>query len=117
MQGISSKDAGRWWTVQRGGGPVVATAIHDGHELRPEIADAIRLPEIERLREEDPFTGQAIVDVPTHVIAHRSRFEFDLNRGHDEAIYLTSEQCWGLDLWHEPPTPELVERSLAVHAT
>jgi hypothetical protein len=116
MQGISPKDAGRWWTVQRGGGPVVATAIHDGHELRPEVAEAVRLPEIERLREEDPFTGQAVVDVPTHVIVHRSRFEFDLNRGGDEAIYLTSEQCWGLDLWREPPKPELVERSLSVHA-
>ena len=27
----------RWWTVQRGPGPVVATAIHDGHDLRPEV--------------------------------------------------------------------------------
>jgi len=25
--------AERWWTVQHGPGPVVATAIHDGHEL------------------------------------------------------------------------------------
>jgi len=32
----------RWWTAQRGPGPVVATAIHDGHDLRPEIAAAIK---------------------------------------------------------------------------
>jgi hypothetical protein len=94
----------------------VATAIHDGHELRPEVAEVIRLSREQRLREEDPFTGQAILDVPTHVIAHRSRFEFDLNRGADEAVYLTSEQSWGLDLWSEPPPPDLVERSLAIHA-
>ena len=94
----------------------MATAIHDGHELRPEIAKLIRLSEEERLREEDPFTGQAILDVPTNIIAHRSRFEFDLNRGRDEAIYVTSEQCWGLDLWREPPAPDLVERSLSIHA-
>jgi N-formylglutamate amidohydrolase len=109
-------DTGRWWTVQRGAGPIVATAIHDGHELRPEIAHIIRLSDDERLREEDPFTGQAVLDVPTHVIAHRSRFEFDLNRGTDEAIYLTREQSWGLDVWSEPPPPDLVERSLAIHA-
>ena len=42
MQRNSPKDPGRWWTVQRGGGPVVATAIHDGHELRPEVADVMR---------------------------------------------------------------------------
>jgi hypothetical protein len=116
MQKDSPNDSGRWWTVQRGAGPIVATAIHDGHDLRPEVAGIIQLSEAERLREEDPFTGQAIFDVPTHVIAHRSRFEFDLNRGRDEAIYLTSEQSWGLDVWREPPLPDSVERSLAIHA-
>ena len=106
----------RWWTVQRGPGPVVATAIHDGHDLRPEIAAAIKLPDADRLREEDPFTGQAILDVPTHVLAHRSRFEFDLNRGADGAVYETPEQCWGLDVWKTALLPEMVERSLAIHS-
>jgi N-formylglutamate amidohydrolase len=96
------RDTGRWWTVQRGAGPILATAIHDGHELRPEIAEIICLTEDKRLREEDPFTGQAILDVPTHIIAHRSRFEFDLNRGSDEAIYLTREQSWGLRAYRRP---------------
>jgi hypothetical protein len=109
-------DAGRWWTVQRGAGPVLATAIHDGHDLRPDIADAMKLTEMDRLREEDPFTGQAVLDVPTHIIAHRSRFEFDLNRGEDEAVYRTPEQAWGLDLWKEPLQPGAVAQSLAIHA-
>ena len=115
MTNKSPRDAGRWWTVQRGAGPIVATAIHDGHDLRPEVAAIIQLSDEDRLREEDPFTGQTICDVPTHIIAHRSRFEFDLNRGADEAIYLTREQSWGLDVWSEPPSPELVERSLTLH--
>src|SRR5687768_12156648 len=114
MQRNFPGDNGRWWTVQRGGGPIVATAIHDGHELRPEVADFMRLSDMERLREEDPFTGQAILDVPTHIIAHRSRFEFDLNRGAAEAVYQTAEQSWGLEVWREPPPPDLVERSLAI---
>ena len=42
------------------------------------------LSDADRLREEDPFTGQAVRGLPQHVIAHRSRFEFDLNRGADE---------------------------------
>jgi len=116
MHRNSPKDTSRWWTIQRGAGPILATAIHDGHELRAEVGDIMRLSGGERLREEDPFTGQAIVDVPTHIIAHRSRFEFDLNRARDEAVYLTSEQSWGLDLWSEQPSPGLVERSLAIHA-
>ncbi|MEO7602680.1 MAG: N-formylglutamate amidohydrolase [Sphingomicrobium sp.] len=106
----------RWWTVQRGSGPIVAAAIHDGHELRPDVAAAMILPDADRLREEDPFTGQAIVDVATHVIVHRSRFEFDLNRGADGAVYETPEQCWGLLVWADRPGPALVEESLAIHA-
>ena len=74
------------------------------------------LNDAERLREEDPFTGRAIRDVPTHVIAHRSRFEFDLNRGAVDAVYQTPEQCWGMEVWRQPPGQSLVEGSLAIHA-
>ena len=116
MTAAPNTDCDSWWTLARGAGPVVATAIHDGHGLRTEVAEAIKLPESDRLREEDPFTGQAIIDVPTHVIVRRSRFEFDLNRGPDGAVYQTPEQCWGLDVWHSPPGTELVERSLAIHS-
>ncbi|GAA4710852.1 N-formylglutamate amidohydrolase [Sphingomonas lutea] len=105
------------WTVAHGPGPIVATAIHDGHDLRPEIAAAMKLPDADRLREEDPFTGQAVLDVPTHVVVHRSRFEFDLNRGPDGAVYETPEQCWGLDVWHQRPDKALVQRSLDLHAS
>jgi hypothetical protein len=107
----------RWWTVQRGPGPVLATAIHDGHELRPEVAAAMALSDEDRLREEDPFTGQAILDVPTHIIAHRSRFEFDLNRGADEAIYRTPEQSWGLTVWKSECDEATCAESLDLHAS
>ena len=104
------------WRAARGEGPVVATAIHDGHGLRDEVRAAIKLADGDRLREEDPFTGQAVEGVPNHVIAMRSRFEFDLNRGADAAVYVGPEQCWGLDIWHAPPSDDLVARSLALHA-
>ena len=106
----------RWWTVTRGPGPVVATAIHDGHDVRPAIANAMILPSGERLREEDPFTGQAVTEVPTHIVVHRSRFEFDLNRSAESAIYLTPEQCWGLRVWEEGLDRGVIDESLGIHA-
>ena len=106
----------RWWTVRHGPGPVVATAIHDGHDLRDEAADVMALPEAERLREEDPFTGEAVLDVPTHVIVHRSRFEFDLNRPPEGAIYRTPDQSWGLQVWEGELDDDCAARSLAIHA-
>ena len=74
------------------------------------------MSDADRLREEDPFTGQAIVDVPTHFIAHRSRFEADLNRAADSAVYRTPEDAWGLQLWREPPPQTVVEGSLDYHS-
>lgn len=104
-----------WWTMQRGDDSIVATAIHDGGRLRPEVAAAMALTPAQRLREEDAFTGQAIVDVPTHVIPCRSRFEADLNRAADEAVYLRPEQSWGLRVWRTPPPERLVRHSLRYH--
>jgi hypothetical protein len=101
--------------MQRGEGPVVAAAIHDGHGLRAEVAAAMALPDADRLREEDPYTGQAIVGVPTHLIAHRSRFEADLNRDPGSAVYRTPEQCWGLQVWHGELDEAIAERSLDYH--
>lgn len=106
----------RWWTVARGASPVVASAIHDGHGLRAEVAAAMALSDGDRLREEDPFTGQAVAGVDNHIIVHRSRFEFDLNRGADAAIYETPEQSWGLNVWSGQPDRALFDRSLAIHA-
>jgi hypothetical protein len=104
-----------WWTMQRGDDMVVATAIHDGAGLRAELEAMIALPVAQRLREEDPHTGQAIVDVPTHVIARRSRFEVDLNRAEADAVYLAPAQCWGLQPWLQPPDARMVETSRRLH--
>ena len=77
-----------WWTVHRGNSPVVATAIHNGRGVPPELAARMRLPAEDRLREEDPFTEFIIRDVPNRIVVHRSRFAVDLNRSRDQAIYL-----------------------------
>jgi len=114
-RGEEVPEPGPLWTVHTGDSPVVATAIHDGHELRPEIRQLIRLPDAERLREEDPFTGAWTTIAPTRVVVHRSRFEVDMNRPREGAVYRTPEECWGLDVWHEPPSADVLERSYTEH--
>jgi hypothetical protein len=80
-------------------GPVLATAIHAGHDLRDEIAARTALDDAARLREEDPFTDLLIPEVCTSVVVRRSRFELDLNRPRERAVYRRPEDAWGLELW------------------
>jgi N-formylglutamate amidohydrolase len=103
---------GTAWTIVAGEGPVIATAIHDGHALREEVKAALALDERERRREEDEHTGYWASRFSTHAVVHRSRFEFDVNRPRDAAVYLAPEHAWGLSLWRSPPVPELIARSL-----
>jgi N-formylglutamate amidohydrolase len=96
-----------------GDGPIVATAIHDGHALRAECLACIGLDEATRFREEDPYTARIAAVVPTRLIATRSRFEVDLNRPRASAVYRCAADAWGLEVWRAPPTDEAVARSLA----
>jgi N-formylglutamate deformylase len=91
--------------------PMVATAIHAGHELRPSIACRSALDDATRLREEDPFTDRLTAVGGSTVVAHRSRFEVDLNRPGESAVYRTPDDAWGLELWLEPLSADDVERS------
>lgn len=101
--------------IVRGHGPVVATAIHAGHDVRAELIDRLALSAEDRRREEDPYTDQLTEAFPTRVIVERSRFEVDLNRPRDGAVYMTPGQAWGLDVWSDPPDAEMVECSLRLH--
>lgn len=104
-----------WWTVHRGLSPVLGTAIHNGHEIRGAVEALLAISDDDRLREEDPFTEFVIRDVPNRIVFHRSRFEIDLNRPREAAVYLSPEQAWGMDIWSERPAPETVEASLHMH--
>lgn len=112
---MAAQNPPAWWTLQLGDDPIVATAIHDGHGLGAATSAVMALADDARLREEDPHTGQAILDIPTHVVSLRSRFEADLNRGLDQAVYLTPEQSWGLHVWHAPPEGALLRDMHAYH--
>ena len=42
------------WTIIEGDSPIVAAAIHNGHELRPELEAFMGADPEDRRREEDP---------------------------------------------------------------
>jgi hypothetical protein len=107
--------AADWWTLNRGFSPILGTAIHNGHKVRDDVEALMSLSGSDRLREEDPFTEFVIRDLSNRIIFHRSRFEVDLNRPREAAVYLSREQAWGMDIWKEKPPPATVEQSLAVH--
>lgn len=97
---------------KRGTSPIIAAAIHDGHDTHPRIDRRMSLSERERLREEDPWTGEWTQVAKTQIVGLRSRFEVDLNRPREEAVYQTPSQAWGLDIWKTPPDPATVAACL-----
>ncbi|RLA03324.1 MAG: N-formylglutamate amidohydrolase [Gammaproteobacteria bacterium] len=104
---------GDLWIEHEGEGPVFATAVHAGHKVRRELLPILALDDIERSREEDPYTDYWVKVAPSWLVPTRSRFEVDLNRPRDEAVYLTPEVAWGLHVWKQPPEAEMVAKSLA----
>ena len=92
--------------------PIVTTAIHDGHQLSMDHLRLFALSEIDRLREEDPFTGVWAKMSDNHVVARMSRFEFDLNRPPENAIYLSPSDAWGLNVWKTEPPEEVTQNAL-----
>lgn len=103
------------WTVELGSGPLLATAIHNGHEMLPDLAARSALPVEDRLREEDPHTGVIATAIPTYVVVSSSRFTVDLNRRRQSAVYRSPEDAWGLDLWVEPLTDADIAAALEIY--
>lgn len=101
------------WEIYTENGPLAATAIHNGHRVRTEAAEIMALSEEGRLREEDPFTGDWTTVGNTRIIGLHSRFEVDLNRPREKAVYIAPEDAWGLQVWKTRPSPEIIAASLA----
>ncbi len=95
--------------------PIVGAAIHDGHQVRDEIRERMRLDESGRFHEEDPHTRLWARCAPSHIVGCRSRFEFDLNRPPDKAVYSVPDDAWGLEVWNEPLPDTIVARSMELY--
>src|SRR5437764_14872286 len=107
--------AGDACTSGEGGGPVVACAVHAGSEVRAEALRLMAIRRRQRFVEEDPYTDQLTAVASTSVVVHRSRFEVDLNRTRDRAVYRTPGDAWGLTVWRSPLPEALRQRSLRLH--
>jgi len=71
----------------------------------------MHLQEHERFREEDPYTAY-VADLPvSRIIVETSRFQTDLNRRREEAVYRDPDDAWGMTVW-QPMLPELVVNQL-----
>ncbi len=68
------------WDILIGDGPVIATAIHDGHAMRPSLEPHLALGAEDRRREEDPLTGVLTSVGDVRIRLDTSRFQVDLNR-------------------------------------
>ncbi|MEM7162617.1 MAG: N-formylglutamate amidohydrolase [Bacteroidota bacterium] len=93
--------------------PWMATAIHDGGGFREELKAKTLKSDLQRWYEEDPCTGQMVCSAPIFLKGLDSRFEYDLNRAPETAVY---ETAWGEQCWKEPLSIEEKERSLAKHS-
>ena len=98
-----------------GSRPLVATAIHAGHDLRGEVEREVALTGSDRLREEDPYTDRIIEPADLRVVVNRSRFEVDLNRERDDAVYRATDETWGLQVWKRPLPGPVIRRSLDIY--
>ena len=92
--------------------PLVATAIHAGHKLRPQVAEWIKLDEKTRLREEDPYTDAWTKAGDLRIVVENSRFQVDMNRKRQRAVYLKPDHAWGLQVWKDNLPRQVVENSL-----
>jgi N-formylglutamate amidohydrolase len=107
--------AGNAWTIVEGGGPVVACAVHAGNEVRAEALRHMAIRRRQRFVEEDPYTDRLADVAGTSVVVHRSRFEVDLNRARERALYRTPGDAWGLTVWRTPLPAAVRARSLRLY--
>lgn len=87
-------------------------AIHDGHQFRKELWKNCLHTEYDRWYEEDPATKAMVQSHPIVIAGCDSRFEYDLNRSPEEAVF---ETAWGKQLWKTPLPEEQKQRSLTKH--
>lgn len=91
--------------------PLVGLAVHAGHRIRAELVSNMGVEEDDRRYDEDTHSDYFIENFPMQLIGLDSRYEYDIDRKRDQAIYLKPFQCWGKRAWISPPTKTELEIS------
>ena len=94
--------------------PYICAAVHDGHQFRKSLWDNCLHTEYDRWYEEDPCTSEMVASHPIVLSGCDSRFEYDLNRPPDGAIY---SDAWGKPLWKTPLSAAEYDHSMRKHAS
>lgn len=103
------------WDLVVGHGPVIATAVHDGHRMRPALVPHLAVDRGGRRRDEDPMTGLFTEVGDVRLRVRTSRFEVDLNRPRGLALSTDPDDTWGIRFWKGPLPQQELDRSLAIH--
>ncbi|MDG1477490.1 MAG: DUF1704 domain-containing protein [Vicingaceae bacterium] len=90
--------------------PYICTAIHNGSNIREALSNKIALDDYERWYEEDPHTADFIASMPITLVAHDSRYEYELNR--KQPVY---EEAWGKQVWKKPLSKKEIKISAQKH--
>lgn len=87
------------YDLRKANSPIIAVALHDGQGIDAALVPHLKLASHQLFREEDPYTGD-IANLPANsVVVHTSRFQVDLNRKKEAAIYKEPTDAWGLEVW------------------
>jgi len=113
FRGITAKGSAAFQFLSPAGHAGVA--LHAGHDVRPDLAQKMKISPADRRYEEDPHTEAFLQTFPIQIVARYSRFEYDPNRPLKSAVYTTPDTCWDLDVWHQPQTEAETAESLAKH--
>ena len=90
----------------------VCAAVHNGHQFRKELWSNCIHTQYERWYEEDPATKTMIQSHPIVIAGIDSRFEYDLNRSPEAAIY---DDAWKKKLWRSSLSIKTKQKSLSKH--
>lgn len=93
--------------------PYICGAVHDGHQFRKDLWKNCLHSEYERWYEEDPETKNMVFSHPILLAGCDSRFEYDLNRDPENAVF---ETAWGKQLWKKPLPKVEKNKSLEKHS-
>jgi uncharacterized protein (TIGR02421 family) len=107
-----SADAGFHIKIERYS-PALCLAIHSGSRLRAALEKHCAIDAQGRWYEEDPLTDTFISSMPLVISGIDSRYEYDLNRRPEHAVY---DIAWGRQVWHGELPEEEKQKSLQKHA-
>ncbi len=95
--------------------PIVGTAIHNGHKARDFTLKNFAISDFQRLYEEDPFTDFFVENFQNRIVVDFSRFEVDLNRKREHAVYIHPDDAWGLVVRKNDVPQAQIEKSLEIY--